>query len=356
MASLKITRHTRLPLFTLALTIAIGCLSPIAIAVPASENAALRYLRIWSYIDTTNNSEYFQLVSGYDGVYDPEFNHANEGEPPVTSRDLLSTLGPFIEGLIEATEFPASDFGVDYHKGVDAMLPHLSPMRQTARLLTLDAKRLFSEGEMDAATERLAAALRLSQHATGDTTLINALVSVACFALVDDEIAANIEIFSAENRKTLRDALHRFDNEDPFGCFRAIRSEAQFVGGWMVKRIDHEWSTPESFGADVSMLMDSSSDPNEVIRAVYRGDLDDHEAFRTSLRTQLDQYFTAMHLIADAWNTPDAQKSLEAIGQRITDGSFGAVAQVMAPALSRAHRSDMQMRTRLHARLEWASN
>lgn len=355
MAPRNCSRNNRLPLFTLALTIAIGCLSPIAIAVPASENAALRYWRIWSYIDSSESNDELLLVSVYDGAYDPNYNHAGEGESVVTCEQLLSTLDPFIEGLIEATEFPACDFGVDYDKGVEALLPHLSTMRKTAQLLVLDAKRQISEGEIDAATERLAAALRLSQHVTGDTTFINALVAVACFALVEGEIAAHAELFSAENRKTLHAALLRFDTEDPFGCAQAIRSEAEIFGGWMAKRIDHEWSTPESFAADVATLMDSDGDPADVIREVHRGDLDDHEAFRRSLRTQLDQYFTALHLMAEAWNTPDAQQSLEAIGEKISDGSFGSVARIVAPALTRSHQSDMKMRSALAARLEWAA-
>jgi len=346
------SRPTRLPLFTLALTIAIGCLSPIAFAVPTEDNAALRYWRVWIEMDQND----LRWVGSYEGPYDPEHNHANEGEPAVTSAEILGTHNAFIEGLIEATEFPACDFGVDYDKGVEALLPHLSWMRNSAQLLVLDAKRLISEGEIDAATERLAAALRLSQHVTGDTTLINALVSIACFAMVDGEIDAHAQVFSNENRQTLRSALLRFDPDDPFGCVRAVRGEAEIFGGWMVKRIDHEWSTPESFAADVAMLTDGSDGEEGVLSAVYSGDLKDHEAFRRSLRSQLDQYFTALHLMADAWNTPDAEQSLEAIGEKITDGSFGALTQLMAPALTRARQNDMKMRSALTDRIEWASH
>jgi hypothetical protein len=334
------------------LAMAIGCLSPIAIAVPAEDNAALRYWRaIWLMGEDTPSS-----AIHYEGLYDPNHNHAPEGEDPYPSSQLLEDKAEVIGLLIEASLLEDCDFGVDYHNGVEATLPHLSPMRKSAQLLMLDARRLLAEGNTDAATERIAAGYRLAEHMTGDRTLINALVSIACFSLVDGVVSENAQAFTPENRRTIAAALTRFDAEDPFGCVRAVRSEAELFGGWMLQRIDNQWATPESFAADVAMLTDDPDNPGGLLRTFYSGDRNDQKAFQKALRAQLDQYSTALHLMADAWNTPEAEQSLQAIGEKITEGSFGALAQLMAPALTRVHRNDTTTRDLLTDRLNWATN
>lgn len=342
------------PVLALGAAIAIGCLSPIASAVPSSENAALRYWRVWSFMHAGTIRDDFYLVSVYDGAYDPEFNHADEGHEVVTSEDLLGSLEGFIDGLIEATEFPACDFGIDYDKGVDALLPHLPPIRKSAQLLILDAKRLLAEGDTDGATERIAACFRLSQHITGDTTLINSLVSLAVFGLAEDLVLENQASFSDANRQSIAEALARFQADDPFGCVKSVLGEAEHFGDWMMRRVDDEWSTLDRFAADFTALFDG--DPQDEIMSDFFSDtVKTPEDFRRLLRSEIDQYCTALHLMAEAWNSPDAEKSLNALEAKIIDGSFGTVTKVMAPALTRCHHNDMRGREKLSRLREWAS-
>lgn len=339
----------RLPL--LALAIAIGCLSPLAMAVPSSENAALRYWRVIHIL----GEDQLSMASNADlKAYEPERNLADEGEDPVTTAEFLASNAENIELLIEATRFPACDFGIDYDKGVDALLPNLSPMRRMAQILILDAHRLLTEGDADGATERVAACMRLAQHLSHEPVLINSLVSMAVFALAEGFIVENQASFSAANQQTIAAALTRFQTDDPFGCMNAVLGEAQHFGGWMIRRVDNEWSTPEGFAADFSMLFDG--DPqNEEMAEFFEGELKNPEAFQRNLRSQIERYCTALQLTAEAWNSLDAEQSLKALEAKIADGTFGNVAMMMAPSLIRCHQSDMKTRAKLDALKDWAS-
>lgn len=333
----------------LTLLIAIACLSPISIAASADQNAALRYWRaMWIMGEDTPSPSV-----DYEGLYDPNYNHASDGEEPYPSSQLLEDRAEAIGLLIEASRLDHCDFGIDYEKGVEALLPHLSPMRRAAQLLVLDARRLLSEGDTDGATERVTAAYRLAEHMTGDLTLINSLVSMACFSLVDSFVETNEASFNDAHRQTIAQAIARFDADDPFGCAKAVRGEATFFGGWMLRRVDNEWSTPDRFIEDFATLFDFGT-ADEVRAEVFNTTFDSAESFRAQLRREIEKYNTALNLMADAWNTPDAEKSLEAIETQIVEGNFGTIARHMAPALGRCHASDMKARATLEARLEWA--
>ena len=333
----------------LTLLIAIACLSPISIAAEADRNAALRYWRaVWLMGEDSPSASI-----DYEGLYQPNYNHAPNGEAPYSSSQLLQDQSEVIRLLIEASLLEECDFGVDYDKGVEALLPHLSPMRRAAQLLVLDARRLLSEGDKAGATERVTAAYRLAEHMTGDLTLINSLVSMACFSLVDSFVETHESSFDDAHRQAIAQAIARFDADDPFGCAKAVRGEATFFGGWMLRRVGNEWSTPDAFVADLRTLFDVETAEN--LRAeMFAAEAGTGEAFRQKLRREIEKYATALNLMADAWTTPDAEKSLDAIESQIVDGGFGAVAQVMAPSLGRCHASDMKARATLQARLEWA--
>ena len=344
------THRTLLRPVLLAL-VAITCFAPLAMAASADQNAALRYWRVFAVIGEDDMS----LINVDSERYEPERNHAPEGEPVVTSAELLERHADSIELLMEAAAIPACDFEVDYHHGVEALLPHLSPARRSCQLLILDAQRLMAAGKPDEAVRRVAAAYQLAQHLTGDVTLINSLVSIACFALIDDFVEKHEPAFNADQRKTISRALARFDQADPFGCAKAVRGEATYFGGWMLRRVDNEWSTPEGFIEDLGLFFDDET-AGSLRADIFTSQFTDGATFQDQLRREIEKYHTALHLMADAWNTPDAEKSLDAIEAQIVDGGFGPGAQVMAPALGRCYSSDMKARTTLKARLEWARN
>ena len=71
-------------------------------------------------------------------------------------------------------------FDIKFEDGPGMLLPHLSSMRQGARLLTLEAIVRTEGGKADAAAESLVAGLRLGHALRAEPVLITALVRIAC--------------------------------------------------------------------------------------------------------------------------------------------------------------------------------
>ena len=69
---------------------------------------------------------------------------------------------PVTEMLWQTMNFAAIDFQSDYDKGVDMMLPHLSPMKRCAQKLSAAAICNLHQGDAGLATTNLCAALRTS--------------------------------------------------------------------------------------------------------------------------------------------------------------------------------------------------
>ncbi|MFT5127587.1 MAG: hypothetical protein ACI8W8_001191 [Rhodothermales bacterium] len=89
----------------------------------------------------------------------------------------------FVENLAlleQAAERPACDFGLDYGLGPSLLLPHLSPIRHSVRLLGIRAALLSANGDFAAAVEDVERMLRISRHLQQERTLISYLVLVAC--------------------------------------------------------------------------------------------------------------------------------------------------------------------------------
>ncbi len=78
--------------------------------------------------------------------------------------DLLEEQAAEIERLVLATGVAASDFGTDYTRGADTLLPHLVMARGLARVLVADAERLLERGDRDGAARRVAAIGRMAVH------------------------------------------------------------------------------------------------------------------------------------------------------------------------------------------------
>ena len=212
----------------IALSILVSAPASIAQDTPppvANNNAALTYWQIWDTLDA-NLVEVATLVEP-DETYEPG--------RPVT--DALLQLQPDIRALMAAANNPHCDWQIDYDAGFDAVLPHLSKMRTTARLFREDARRLSAAGDTDEAVQRVVAAFNLAEQTAGDRVIISPLVGMAIAALATTETDALIAAgdLTADQRDQILATMAVIDQHDPFALADAIAHERDMMTTW-VKR------------------------------------------------------------------------------------------------------------------------
>ncbi len=93
-----------------------------------------------------------------------------------------------VELILDATSKAKCDFKLDYSAGFSMMLNHLSQMRDSARLLALQARLLAHAGKHAEAARMIAAIYRVAEHAATDPVLISGLVGLACRQAGDETI------------------------------------------------------------------------------------------------------------------------------------------------------------------------
>ncbi len=92
-----------------------------------------------------------------------------------------------IEFAETAAEARDCDWGHDFSKGFDMLMPELSKVRMTAFMLTAKAQILAEEGEYRAALSKCLTIHKMARHVSDDT-LISYLVSAALSNLADERI------------------------------------------------------------------------------------------------------------------------------------------------------------------------
>ncbi|OAB62502.1 hypothetical protein AY599_28510 [Leptolyngbya valderiana BDU 20041] len=127
----------------------------------------------------------------HDAFGDQLWHDLAEGTPEAqASLDAaLADAQPKINKLIEATRAQSVDWSSHTNQGDAPAIPlHVDHMREFARLLHADARRLGTNNDHQASAERVAAAVRLCGHVGQDTTLegltaLSLLGSTASFTL-----------------------------------------------------------------------------------------------------------------------------------------------------------------------------
>ncbi len=93
-----------------------------------------------------------------------------------------------IEFLHKAAAMEGCRFDLNFAQGVGMLLPHLSKMRQAARLLALEAIERTEAGKAGAAADSIIACLRVGEALRQEPVLISTLVRIACGTIAVGQI------------------------------------------------------------------------------------------------------------------------------------------------------------------------
>lgn len=136
--------------------------------------------------------------------------------------------------ISEGSKLP--DWYVDKYSGSDLMsvvsFPEYSGLKSWVKFFSYRAQIHAKSGDLKRAESDLLTASRLSNYLSHETTVIGALVIVACQAIVRT-IAAQIVVESGGEAKEVemaRRVIHSFERADPN---RAIGTEALYIMDWV---------------------------------------------------------------------------------------------------------------------------
>jgi cytochrome c551/c552 len=302
---------------------------------PENRNAAIRYATIFYTVDSdvlAKAAELDMSAVGYDKAKTPEaFKQAAE---------VIRTKGEGTVGeLLEASRMNKCDFELAYEKGFMVMLPHLSKMRSSVRMLRVDSRRVLLEGDDVGAAERLAAMIRMAGHARNDRTLISSLVSAAiCSVTLDEtEAALQAEKLTPEARAIIASALDKIGTDDPFAMKAAIRGEQRLTALWIKQTFHGEAAGKKLVETGLISTTEGNLKASQAIAVM-------NEAQLTTAVDVLNPYYDQ---VLAAWDKPDAVQQLESLAQRVTNGEFGPMGQVLAPAVSKARAASLKGEKRI---------
>lgn len=145
-----------------------------------------------------------------------------------TNTDLLAALSkydPILRQISEASERPYCRFPVRYEDTYAALLPHLSPLRNFARIYHLRALTKLSAGQTDAALDDVQMCLRLADKIKDEPLLVSFLVKIAMTDLSTQPVWEGLGAHRWNDHQ-LSALQASFENIDQFDSFaKALRGE-----------------------------------------------------------------------------------------------------------------------------------
>lgn len=321
------------------------CLGPAARAQevkPEDRNAAIRYATIaYTHLPDlfAKTGDVDMTKVGFDAAALPaDFKAALDA--------LKADGGETVRQVMEATKLRKCDFEPPWEQGVEVLLPHLGKMRTYTRLLRADARRLEIEGDADAAAERLAAMVRLARHATNDHILISALVGTAIgnAAMLETEDALAAGRLTRSARATVLAAISTLDSDDPFAIKPALRGEQR----WILEWVKATFRGPDAGKKLVATgyLSPGESDRSSKTLAAIQAISNMNEKQLHEAADRATQYYDKT---ISVWSKPDAAEQLKSAEADLERGEFGHIAQVFAPAVTKAFDASRKAESRITA-------
>jgi hypothetical protein len=280
-------------------------------------NPAAEYFRIWDTVTFAQRREMGD-IAGLAGRDDGK-------KLDQASRRVCETQRDYIDALIRNANAGPCDWGINVEAGWETSFPHLSLLRASLRMVRMDAYRCIDDGSYAAASERVAAMIRMSDQTRSDGTMISAMTGGAiCEAgmRVAEAMLKDKQVSPASARIMLS-ALRSLPKDNIFGSTSAIEYERRTSIEWARSRFKGE-AAGARFMQEAGLGM--GGDPFNRFIYGMNGQQLDADLNRCS------KYYEAL---ATAWKQPYRTMRLIELNMEVWEGQFGAVARVAVPAMDR---------------------
>lgn len=286
-------------------------------AMAQRNNAATWYQRSFEGLDSLANEDW-QAISDY--REDPGVGPTRE------VRAILDRVDRSLSNARRGARLQYCDFHLDYSAGFGLELPHLSKMRRVASLMVAEALVAMHDGDPARAARDLGAVYRMASHIGEDAIVISSLVARSLYDVADQAVQYGVDLarFSTHDSRVLYDALNYVGADNPFRCTDAIAMEQSIAVDWMARQYGDEEGRTQ-LADEMPWLSDDSL---ESLTSMT------DEEFAASL----DEYDAMMDDVVEIFHEEDhdvAMEQFKDIEQRLLNGEFGAIAEVLTPAFGR---------------------
>lgn len=160
-----------------------------------------------------------------------------------------------MELIAAAAARPRCRFDIDYSKGADTQLAHLSRLRTLGRFLSAMSSVSAELGDMDTAWSCALWSLQLAEHLNNEPVLVSQLVRIAIVGMAVQDIhdLAEQELPDEDRLKSIDRLLASL--EDTGSWAAALHGERLLIGDWLFSRPPEEVfeqlkkiATPEEAG------------------------------------------------------------------------------------------------------------
>jgi len=240
---------------------------------------------------------------------------------------VVESSAPSLKELHRAAKLPSCVWGTALDEGINAMMPHLSKVRELSRLACLRAQLRFEQGQAAGAIEDATAVMVLGRHAGSDGLLISVLVDYALERQAIRLVAAYLPRLQPDALGTLSRKLDAL----PAGktMQQAILQEKEVYLGWFIRELAKEDGKER-----LLRLFEGSDDPAvAVIKGLSLAQL---RKSATDLRTFYDK------LASLALLPPEKVKQAEAdlMKNPGLDGPAANLARTLVPAVFAARQAE----------------
>jgi hypothetical protein len=282
-------------------------------------NPSLDYFRVWDDLPNARRRDLGEAASNA--------THEKGAKLDKNARRLCEENRDYVVSLMRLANAGPCDWGIMVENGWFALLPHISFLRQSARILRMDAYRCIEDGSTQAAAERLAAIVRMSDQTRGDQVMICALVGAAiCTTGVNttEEMIHDHQLNPASARIILN-AMKDLPKDDLFGAAASLERERYFSIDWVQRKFTGEFAGLQMM-REIGGFHPTTQDPLNLF--IYGMN---QERMAADL-ARFGKYFDAA---GAAWKKPDSQVLLNELTTEVAEGQYGAIARVLAPSIER---------------------
>ena len=259
--------------------------------------------------------------------------------------EINEQLKEFAEGqssainlAIAATASENCDWGMDYTKGFDLLLPHLGPMRRLCKVMLLDAQISTGEGDIKKAIEQSLACFRIARHIKKDTTIISSLVGISVEQLACEAIGSILSKHPVNEKLLVQVRTTLNEMSEDYGTMQeCMRMETDIAAEYIRSK-----NMPELL--EVLGIKDDEKKAEIV------------ERFDEEMRTKSIEYYRKhMETMIKAFKLPYAkaiarmQEAQEKLEGDVEKNDEAVLASVIAPAMEKCLNNEVAALNRINA-------